>query len=127
MQIISPLFVMLPRVRTKDKKVLLNLNVYRNLHYISNNQAKEVYKNIMFPQLKGKKFDTPIDLQFELFKARNAKIDRSNVLSVVEKFFCDALVACGCIPDDNDEYIRSSYYRTAGVDKENPRVEIWIK
>jgi len=126
MKIISPLLVSLPRKTKPAKKIYLNLNVYRNLHFILNNQAKEIYCGLMENQLSGKNFDKPIDITFTLFKGRNARVDRSNILSVVEKFFCDALVHHQCIPDDNDEYIRATHYKSGGLDRKNPRVEIEI-
>ena len=125
-KIISPLFVMLPRKTKKDKKIYLNLNVYRNLHFIVNNQAKEIYNEIMKEQLSYLKFRKPINLEFVLYKSANRKTDRSNFLSIVEKFFCDALVNHKCIEDDNDDYIDSSYYRSGGIDRKNPRAEIII-
>lgn len=117
---------MLPRKTKADRKINLNLNVYRNLFYITNNQAKEIYNDLMKIKLIHLKLKCPIRLTFRLYKQSRRKIDRSNILSIVEKFFCDALVHYECIPDDNDEYIHSSHYLTGGVDPENPRVEIEI-
>lgn len=122
----SPLSVDLPRKRTADRKIYLNLNIYRNLYYMTNNQAKEIYNEKMAPILRGRKFINPITITFSLFKKTQRKTDRSNILSIVEKFFCDALVAHGCIPDDNDDHIKATHYFTGGVDKINPRVEIEI-
>ena len=127
MRIISPLAIILPRKTKKDRRVALNLNTYRNLHYLINNNVKILYNEAMGKQLKGKKFETPITLQFELWKQSKRKTDRANILCIVEKFFCDALVHYECIPDDNDEFISSSFYKSGGIDKENPRVEIWIR
>lgn len=123
---VSPLFVTLPRKTKEDKKVYLNLNVYRNLHYISNNQAKEIYCEMMREQMKGKKFENKIEITFTLFKGRNGRVDRSNILSIVEKFFCDALVHNGCLPDDNDDFILATHYKSGGYDKNNGRVEIGV-
>ena len=53
-------------------------------------------------------------------------MDRSNILCIVEKFFCDALVRAKVIKDDSDQYIEFSSYLTGGVDSKNPRVEIEI-
>jgi Holliday junction resolvase RusA-like endonuclease len=53
-------------------------------------------------------------------------VDRANVLSVHEKFFCDALVESGCLPDDNDLYIKKTTYVSKGVEPGNGRVEIEI-
>jgi hypothetical protein len=80
----------------------------------------------MESQLSVVRFNKPIDITFKLFKGRNARVDRSNILSIVEKFFCDALVHHGCIPDDNDEYISATHYKSGGLDRANPRVEIEI-
>ena len=123
---ISSTFVILPRKTKKDKKVYLNLNVYRNLHFQINNQAKEKYNELMREQLQNVKLQTPIELKFVLYKKQNRKTDRSNILSICEKFFCDALVYHQCIKDDNDDFIKSSHYYSGGIDKENPRVEIFI-
>jgi len=123
----SPLFVLLPRKTKPARKFLINLNVYRNVNFFTNNEAKKIYCELMEKQLKGKKFDHKIEIFFKLYKARNAAIDRSNVLSITEKYFCDALVHHGCIKDDNDDFILETHYKSGGLDKENPRVEIIIK
>lgn len=123
----SPLFVMLPRKTKADKRVALNLNVYRNLHYLVNNQAKQIYNELMSPQLSGLVFDKPIKITFVLYKRDKRRIDRANILSIVEKFFCDAMVKNGCLIDDNDDYILETVYRTGGIDKNDPRVDITIE
>jgi hypothetical protein len=81
----SPLSVVLERKTKEDRKVQLNLNTYRNLHYITNNKVKEVYCGLMESQLKGKVLKTPISLQFVLHKASKRKTDRANILSIVER------------------------------------------
>lgn len=126
LKFISPLAVVLPRKTKKDKTIYLNLNVYRNLHYIINNQTKELYDEIMGDQLVGLKLKDPLSLLFVFYKKQNRRTDRSNTLSIVEKFFCDALVKHGCIDDDNDEVITSTHYFSGGIDKDNPRVEVFI-
>jgi len=80
----------------------------------------------MKSQLEGVKLKTPVKLNFTLWKKDRRVGDRANVLSVIEKFFCDALVEYGCLTDDNDGYISEQSYRTGGIDKDFPRVEIEI-
>jgi Holliday junction resolvase RusA-like endonuclease len=126
MKMTSPLEIYLPRKTMDDKKILINLNVYRNLHRFSENQAKKIYCELMRPQMEGLVLETPITLTYTLYKRSNRKLDRANPLCIIEKYFCDALVEHGCIPDDNDEYIKWSHYETGGVDKENYRCEITI-
>jgi Holliday junction resolvase RusA-like endonuclease len=114
----------------QKKKYHLNLNNYRNLHYQVNNKLKIEYKEILKGIFKEYKFIgkfTKIDIDFTLFRKDKRKGDRSNVLSIHEKFFCDGLVELGMIEDDNDLHINSTHYRTGNIDKDNPRVEIKIK
>lgn len=125
MKFTSPLYIRTAKSE-KGKKYYLNLNQYRNWHYQVSNAIKEKYCEQMKSQLEGIKLETPIKIEFILWKGDKRIGDRANVLSVVEKFFCDALVEYGCIEDDNDEYIIEQTYRTGGVDKDDPRVEIII-
>ena len=126
MKIVAPLFVLLPRKTKADKKIILNLNQYRNLHYIISNESKKKYKEAIKSQIEGLVFAEPLKLHFKLFKGSARKSDRANVLSIHEKFFCDALTECGVIDDDNDEFIKETKYTSGEIDKENPRVEISI-
>lgn len=126
MNFISPLFVILPRKTMKDKKYILNLNNYPHWHYIVYNNLKKKYSEEMTEQMKGVKLETPITINFILYKNSNRSSDRSNTLCVIEKFFCDALVNHGVIPDDSDEYISDTHYFDNGVDKNNGRVEIEV-
>ena len=109
----------------KKKKFYLNLNQYRNWHYQVSNNLKIAYKDMAHPYIKDLSFQK-VKLSFILYKGSKRKMDRSNVLCIHEKFFCDALVESGCMPDDNDDYIVSSKYLTGGIDKSNPRVDIVI-
>lgn len=126
-QVSMPLYVMLPRKTMPDKKVIINLNNYRNWQHHLNNTVKKAYAEIAQPKLEGLKFFLPISLTFTLWKATTRKIDRSNVLSIHEKYLCDAMQEYGCIVDDCDEYIYSTKYLTGGIDRDNPRVDIEIK
>jgi hypothetical protein len=118
---------MLPRKTMPDKKVIINLNNYRNWQFHMNNQVKRAYKEIAEPKIQGLRFMLPVKLTFTLWKGTLRKVDRSNVLSITEKFFCDALVECGCLADDSDEYIHSTHYKTGGIDRDNPRCDIKIQ
>jgi Holliday junction resolvase RusA-like endonuclease len=121
----SPLFIKLAKKET-GKKYYLNLNQYRNWKYIVSNNLKKKYCELMRSQLEGVYFDFPIDITFTLYKGSRRKIDKANVLSVSEKFFCDALVHWKCIKDDNDDYIIATHYKSGGYDKGKGRVEIII-
>lgn len=126
MRFISPLSVIVPRMRKKALLVRLNLNVYRNLHYHDNNDAKGIYNARMAYQMIGSKFKK-VSMRFYLYKPSKHKIDSMNIFSIVDKFFCDALVAHECLVDDSDEFIIDKYFKPMGVDKDNPRMEIEVE
>lgn len=107
----------------KPKKYYINLNNYRNWHYQVSNNLKASYKAILAPKVRGMTFGM-LALSFTLHRGDKRRVDRSNILSIHEKFFCDALVECSCIKDDCDEFLESSHYYTGSIDKDNPRVDI---
>ena len=113
--------------KNKIKKHSINLNQYRNWHYQVSNQIKSKYQDIASSQLKNHQFKKykKISLDFIIYYGSKRKSDRSNFLSIHEKFFCDALVKMQVIEDDNDLFIESSHYYS-GYDKNDPRVEIFV-
>lgn len=78
----------------------------------------------MKEQLDWKTFKTPIKIKYTLFWAY--KSDLMNVVSVVDKFFCDALVEFKCIPDDNFNHLNDIHAVIWWKDKDFPRMEIEI-
>ena len=123
MIVISPLKILRP----KAKDFVLNLNIYRNMHYKSLNAMKVKYKNLMKEQIELLPVMSKISLTFTLYPSNRRLCDLGNVTSVHEKFFCDALVEFGRLPDDNYTYLDETHSLFGKVDKCNPRVEILIK
>lgn len=112
---------------SKNKDFTLNLNVYRNAHYQVTNKAKIAYKESIMSQIRDlPKFDK-ISLRLTLFPKTNRKTDIDNICAIHSKFFLDALVELGKLPDDNYDYVDEITFMFGGVDKEQPRVAIQIK
>ena len=112
-----------------SKKKHINLNNYRNWHYQVSNKIKKEYKEILnrkLQQYRNLKL-SKIELEFTMHRGDKRRVDRSNVLSIHEKFFCDAIVDLGIIKDDNDNHISRTIYQTGDVCKIQPRVEIIIR
>lgn len=110
------------------RKFILNLNNYRNTHYRVLNNAKVTYKMIMKKQIeKLPKLQPPIQITYTVFKGDKRNCDIGNICSVHQKFFEDALVELGKLPDDNHNMIKRSIFEWGGIDKLNPAVEIMIE
>lgn len=123
--IISPLSVTLQRKKSAGRRINLNLNWYRNVHFQINNQAKLEYKSLMMPQLaRLARLTCPVKIKYRYFLRQ--KCDVGNIHAVVEKFFLDVLVSMGKLPDDNIQYVVGASYVVAGIDRKNPRAEIEI-
>lgn len=127
----APIYVMIPRKTKADRKVALNLNTTRNLHYHVHNQVKQMYKEIIKEILDTTdqshvKFTKPVRVVFQLHKASRRRSDKHNVLAVVEKMLMDALTDLGVLVDDNDDWIKEELFLETKVDKDDPRVTVYI-
>ena len=109
-----------------EQKFRLNLNQYRNTHYIILNKAKIAYKELMKEQISRLPELSNISLHYTVYTKTKREFDLSNVCSVVDKFFCDALVELGKLPDDNIKHLSQISFSFGGVDKDNPRIEVTI-
>lgn len=123
-KMVLPLYVHTTKSRTKKGKFILNLNNYRRVHFFTLNKAKAEFKRLLkFPD---KKFST-VSLAFVYFHGNKQKVDVANPCSIIDKFFCDALVDAGVIEDDNQDIVKIVSYIGGGVDKDYPRCEVLVK
>lgn len=108
----------------KSKTFLVGMNWYRNAHFLVTSKVKNDYHDMVSKQLKNLTFDK-IRLKYHVYVGRR-NTDGHNIRAVIEKFFLDGLVECGAIKDDSIDYVvgdTSEYF----LDKENPRIEIFIE
>ena len=126
MKITCPLYIDLPRKTKKDRRVYINMNSYRNLHYLVSNSVKRAYKEALREQLEGVSIETPVDVTYQVFKGSKRRLDKMNVIAVTSKFLLDAITEYGCWEDDNDDYVKTETLLPTQYDKENPRVEVII-
>ncbi len=113
MIITCPLFVMVG-----DKRISLNLGVYRNLHHQVNAKAKVNFKAEVFHQVSR----LP-----RMGAITRRRMDVANVCSIVDKYLSDVLVVAGKIVDDDFLHVPKVSYAFGGFDKKFPRVEAEIK
>lgn len=108
------------------KHYALNLNVYRNAHYQTLNKMKVGFSNEIHELIAGLPSFNWVNLTYTLYPKTRRLCDVSNICTVVDKFFCDALVNAGKLEDDNYSIVRQINYRFGCVDKDNPRVTVSI-
>lgn len=120
--------ITIPRPRSRD--LPLNLNEYRNAHYQTLNNMKIKFKEevsaideikVLLPKLNR------IELHYILYPKTRRACDVANVLSIVDKFFSDALVELGKLEDDSYHFLPKVTYEIGTVDKDNPRADVTIK
>lgn len=73
---------------------------------------------------------TPIKGKYELalkYYYKNAVSDLDNVCGMANKHANDAFQAYGLVENDNVKHCIKSCYYVAEQDKENPRVEIFVR
>ena len=121
-RVTSPLFV----PKSKKKNFILNLNVYRNADRFMLGNVKVTYTDIMQNQISTLPIMSEVEIVYVLFPKTRRLTDISNVLCIHDKFFCDALVKFGRLPDDDYRYLKDVHYRMGKVDPNNPRVEIYL-
>lgn len=118
----SPLKVL----ATKLKGWILNLNQYRNTHFRTLNTVKINYKIAMESQIAtGPKYNK-IACIYTVYPKDRRSFDLGNVCCIHQKFFEDALVELGKLPDDNYNYIPTVIYQFGGIDANNPRVDVEV-
>lgn len=113
--------------KSKNKLFSLNLNTYRNENRFALDTAKVNFKKVMEEQIKELPNFTKVRLTYVMYPATKHLTDVGNVCSVVDKFFADALVELGKLPDDNYLYVPELAFRMGSIDREQPRVEIFIE
>mgnify|MGYP003557456731 CR=1 FL=1 len=113
-------------IKIGRKNYALNLNIYRNAHYQTLNKMKVEFSKVIEPELMKLPSFKSINLTYTLYPKTKRLCDIANVCSIVDKFFCDALVNIGKLPDDNYEYLKNITYTFGSIDKDNPRVTVKI-
>lgn len=118
----SPLKVLASKVKTW----ILNLNQYRNTHFRTLNTVKINYKLALSKQINSSPKYDKIACVYTVYPETKRLFDIGNVCCIHQKFFEDALVELGKLPDDNYNYIPTVIYQFGGIDANNPRVTIEV-
>jgi len=112
-----PLYIYTTKSKTPKSKVIFNLNNYRNMFFIKNNNAKQAMKEIILDLGIRNLGVGPFKLVYTYFHGNRRKIDVANTCSIIDKFFCDALTESDVWPDDNIDYVKDVEYKWGGIDE----------
>lgn len=110
------------------RQFILNLNNYRNAYFRTLNSAKINYKAFMKDRILDQ-IPVPLEkiaIQYKVFKGDRRRFDIGNVTSIHQKFFEDAIVELGRLPDDRHENLPLTFDSFGGISANKPRVEITI-
>ena len=114
--------------KRRIKKKFLNLNLYRNAPFHENNTLKKKMKMIVAGAIEEPFYFECFELYYTVFLPDIRRRDISNVLSIIDKYQCDALVELGYVPDDNYHHLKKVVYEFGGVDPNGKGyVEILVK
>ncbi len=127
LEVVAPFAVYLPRKTTKDKRIPINLNWYRNSQHFESNAAKLQYLSDVREQLEGVILKPPFNVEYQVFKPTKRRLDKMNVVAISSKFLLDAMSTLGVIPDDNDDYVKDELILPTVHDKGNERVVVKFK
>ena len=123
----GPRFVFIPRKTMADKKISVNMNTYRNLHFHESAAVKKIYTELMRDQMEGRVLETPCHVTYKVYHKTAGRLDKMNVISITSKFMLDAMSTYGVIEDDNDQFIKQELLLETEKDKDNPRVVVTFK
>lgn len=114
------------KIKIGRKFYALNLNVYRNTHFQLLNKMKVDFHKLIKSKLEPLPKLSKVTLNYTLYPGSRRLCDVSNICSIVDKFFCDALVREGKLEDDNYQFIPQITYEMGSIDTENPRVTVTL-
>ena len=112
-----------------DKTFMVGMNWYRTAHHFIKNTVKIWFTDEILRQLREMDAQ-PIHGPYELaiiYHYKSKVSDLGNVCSLASKHANDAFEKYGLIENDNVKFCKKEAYYVGEPDKENPRVEIFVR
>lgn len=102
----------------------MNLNWYRNAHFLESSRIKREFAELIHDQLEGKVLQAPFEATYQVFKPSKRRLDKMNVVAITSKFLLDAMSEANVIEDDNDEFFKDEHILPTELDRTNERVVV---
>lgn len=112
----------------KKKNIFLSMNNAFKWRDVQRNSYKQAYAELIKPQIEQlPKLKRIISITYEVHRGDRHSFDVMNTVSIIDKFFEDALVVNGIITDDNFKVVPMVIGMIGEYDKSNPRVNVTIE
>lgn len=112
----------------KKRNVFLSMNNAFKWRDVQRNTYKQAYTDLIKPQIEQlPKLRRIISITYEVHRGDRHSFDVMNTVSIIDKFFEDALVVNGIITDDNFKVVPMVIGMIGEYDKSNPRVSVTIE
>ena len=112
----------------KKKNVFLSMNNAFKWRDVQRNTYKQAYTDLIKPQIEQlPKLKRIISITYEVHRGDRHSFDVMNTVSIIDKFFEDALVVNGIITDDNFKVVPMVIGMIGEYDKSNPRISVTIE
>lgn len=111
-----------------ERKPPPTLNQIKNMHWGTRRRLKELWQQevaLAAVRAGRPKFDKT-EVQIVLYYDKARRRDQDNLMGSAGKFLLDGLRYAGVIPEDDLETVVLPEIMVK-IDRENPRVEIWLK
>lgn len=104
------------------------MNWLRVSHRYLQNKVKQDYSDIITPSLVASNFKLKGTYEVAyVYYYKNKASDLLNVGALMSKYFLDAAQKAGVVVEDNVQYCLKESFYAGTQDRENPRVEIFIR
>lgn len=112
----------------KKKNIFLSMNNAFKWRDVQRNTYKQAYADLIKPQIEQlPKLKRIISITYAVHRGDRHSFDVMNTVSIIDKFFEDALVVNGIITDDNFKVVPMVIGMIGEYDKSNPRVSVTIE
>nr|DAX45680.1 MAG TPA: Endodeoxyribonuclease RusA [Caudoviricetes sp.] len=105
---------------------LLSINKLMSEHWRTRQKSSKYWRRVgrnaseNLPEMRP-----PVECHVYIYRARSGRYDPGNYYPTA-KAILDGIVDTGILPDDSHEYLDGPHLHHGGVDRENPRLEIFF-
>lgn len=109
-----------------DSHPLLSINRLMSEHWRTRQKSSKHWRKAGREAVNGMRpMKPPVACDVYVYRSRAGRYDPGNYYPTA-KAILDGVVDAGILPDDSHEYLDGPHLHHGGVDRENPRLEIFF-